>query len=225
MPRKFDIDKLPAYPDLSWESSLWGKGVERVVGVDEVGRGSIAGPVAAAAVLLPVQEGLLSELEGVKDSKVMSPASRELYARRLKDIALDYAVGFSSNLEIDEMGILPSTKLAVTRALDQMTLEPQHLLIDYIELEECGIPQTSLVKGDARSVSIASASILAKTERDALMVNFASKYPGYGFERNKGYATRFHRAALSKMGPCPVHRMSFRVAGEPLGEFNCENGE
>jgi len=213
MPQKFDPDLLPQSPDLSWESSLWKKGIKRIAGVDEVGRGAIAGPVAAAVILLPVDDNLCSELDGVNDSKKMTSKSRDHWARKLKEFALDYAVGFCSNLEIDQMGIIPTTKMAVSRALEKMTKIPQHLLVDYIELEDCRIPQTSLVKGDARSLSIAGASILAKTERDALMRRYATAYPHYGFERNKGYATHAHRQALVEMGPCPIHRKSFRVKG------------
>jgi ribonuclease HII len=160
-----------------------------------------------------MEENLRSELDGVNDSKKMTPNSRDLWALKLKEIALDYAVGFCSNQEIDRMGIIPTTKLAVMRALEKLTILPQHLLVDYIKLENCEIPHTSLVKGDARSLSIACASILAKTERDALMRKYAAEYPLYGFERNKGYATHAHRQALVEMGPCPIHRKSFRVKG------------
>lgn len=213
MSARFDLTQLPQSPDLSRESSLWEKGIKRVAGIDEVGRGAVAGPVAAAVIVLPPGNDLVSALEGVDDSKKMTPASRQHWAIKLKECALDYAVGFCTNTEIDEVGIISSTKLAVKRALDKMSMTPQHLLIDYIELEDCAIPQTSLVKGDLRSLSIAGASILAKTERDALMVKLAQEFPDYGFDRNKGYATRAHREALAELGPCPIHRLSFKVKG------------
>lgn len=213
MPPKFDLDRLPESPDLSWESTLWEKGLKRIAGIDEVGRGAIAGPVAAAVLLLPLDYNLGAELDGVNDSKKMTSKARDHWALKLKELALDYAVGFCSNVEIDEMGIIPTTKLAIKRALDKLEKIPQHLLIDYLELQDCKIQQTSLVKGDARSLSIAGASILAKTARDALMRNYATEYTHYGFERNKGYATKAHRDILSEVGPCPIHRMSFRVIG------------
>jgi len=213
MRRKFPIETLPAKPDLGFESALWSSGLDKIAGIDEAGRGALAGPVAAAVLLLPADTSLADRLEGVRDSKVMTTKAREYWGGVIVEIALDWAVAFAAHQEIDEIGILPATRLAIGRALDLLQFTPQHLLIDYIELKEYSIAQTSLVKGDARSLSIAGASILAKTSRDDLMRQFGDRYPGYGFAANKGYGTRTHREALMSMGPCPIHRKSFRLHG------------
>ena len=213
MRRKFPLESLPAKPDLSFESALWSSGLDKIAGIDEAGRGALAGPVAAAVLLLPADDSVADRLEGVRDSKVMTPKAREYWGELIMETALDWAVGFAAHQEIDEIGILPATHLAIGRALDLLQLSPQHLLIDYIELKEYSIAQTSLVKGDARSLSIAGASILAKTSRDDLMRQFGDSYPGYGFASNKGYGTRTHREALMSLGSCPIHRVSFRLQG------------
>jgi ribonuclease HII len=209
MPVKFDRNLLPSAPDLSFESRLWSSGFSHLAGIDEAGRGALAGPVAAGAVILPVEPGLIEILRGVRDSKEMTPAQREVWAGRLPGIAITCGVGFASAQEIDAIGILPATRLAVWRALELLKVPPQHLLVDYLEIPGCAIPQTALVKGDARSLSIAAASILAKTARDALLRQLDSQYPGYGFSTHKGYGTAAHLAAIQRLGPCPVHRKSF----------------
>ena len=209
MPVKFDRSLLPAAPDLSFETELWASGLSRLAGIDEAGRGALAGPVAAGAVILPSEPSLVETLLGVRDSKEMTPASREYWAGRLQGLAVACGVGFASAREIDELGILPATRLAVQRALEQLSVSPQHLLVDYLELPGCRIPQTALVKGDARSLSIAAASILAKTARDALLRQLDSQYPGYIFAAHKGYGTAAHLAAIQRLGPCPIHRLSF----------------
>ena len=210
MVRKFDRSLLPPAPDFTFECVQWGRGLRYVAGIDEAGRGALAGPVAAAALVFPPQEELLDELQGVRDSKQMTPELREYWAERLPDIALTCAVGFVSPGAIDDIGIVPATRLAMTRALDNLSLRPQYLLIDYVELSEYALPQEALVKGDARSLSIAAASILAKTARDACMRDLDSVFPGYGFTSNKGYGTAAHRAALGNLGPSPIHRKSFK---------------
>jgi ribonuclease HII len=209
MPVKFDRNLLPAAPDLSFEAHLWSVGIFYLAGIDEAGRGALAGPVAAGAVILPVDLGLTETLRGVRDSKEMTPAQREYWAGRLPDVAITCGVAFASAREIDETGILPATRLAIRRALEFLSVSPQHLLVDYLEIPECEIPQTALIKGDARSLSIAAASILAKTARDALLRQMDSQYPGYGFAAHKGYGTSAHLAAIQRLGPCPVHRKSF----------------
>jgi ribonuclease HII len=210
MPLKFDRSLLPATPNLSFEIERWASGVCVVAGIDEAGRGALAGPVAAAALVLPVDEDLCRQLSGVRDSKEMTPHQREIWAVQLRACALAYGVGMASHLEIDAIGIVPATRLAVQRALESLNISPQHLLLDYLKLPDCPIPQTSLVKGDARSLSIAGASILAKTARDALMRQLDALYPGYGFAAHKGYGTLAHRQALAYLGPSPIHRLSFK---------------
>jgi ribonuclease HII len=176
---KFDLSLLPESPDLTFEQRLWGMGVRFVAGVDEAGRGALAGPVAAGAVVLPWEDDCLIEnLEGVRDSKVMTAKARTHWAEVIKRTALAWGVGFASAQEIDRMGILPATRLAATRALAGLDMSVEHVLIDYLVLPEVEILQTSLVKGDAQSLSIACASVLATTARDAVLVWMEKTYPG-----------------------------------------------
>jgi len=209
MTPKFDIRLLPESPDLSFEIPFWEKGLLHIAGIDEAGRGALAGPVAGGAVVLPPDPDIDRLLEGVRDSKQMTPMQRAFWAKRLKEIALAWGIGYASNQEIDELGIVPATRLAVRRAVAKLSIRPDHLLVDYLELPGSSVPFTPLVKGDARSLSIAAASILAKTGRDALLVELDVRYPGYGFADHKGYGTRAHLSALVNLGPCPVHRLSF----------------
>jgi ribonuclease HII len=215
---KFDLSLIPARPDLKFEKALWAKDVHFVAGVDEAGRGALLGPVAAGAVILPAdQSDLMDRLEGVRDSKEMTPAEREDWAVQIQTVALAWAVGYAAAVEIDKIGIAPATRLAACRALAQLAPAAEHLLIDYIKLPEVDLPQTSLIKGDARSLTIAAASVLAKTGRDAILVGMDREFPGYGLAQNKGYATAAHRAAIASLGPCKQHRHSFapiRVEGE-----------
>ncbi|MEA3327297.1 MAG: ribonuclease HII [Chloroflexota bacterium] len=210
-PRKrFDRSLLPERPDLTFERNLWDEGLCFVAGVDEAGRGALAGPVAAGAVVLPSDFSNLAErLKGVKDSKVMTAKDRDVWALAIKDIAVDWGVGFASADEIDRIGIVPATYLAVKHALAQVKCSVEHILVDYLTLPEVRVAQTPLVKGDARSLSIASAAVLAKTSRDALLVQMDEEFPGYGFASNKGYATKAHRTSIRKLGPCEQHRRSF----------------
>lgn len=208
---KFDRSLLPEAPDLYFESELWAKDIKLVAGIDEAGRGALAGPVSAGALILPAEPGLQDFLEGVRDSKEMTPGQREFWALRLKKYALSWGVGFASHQEIDAFGIVEATRLAAQRAVNELVPPPQYLLIDYLELPDCSLPQTALIKGDARSLSIAAASILAKTSRDALMRQMDTCYPGYGFAAHKGYATVAHRQAILELGPAPIHRQSFAL--------------
>ena len=215
MSRKFDLALLPPSPNLQFEMELWDAGVTSVAGIDEAGRGALAGPVAAAAVILPQDPTLVDRLEGVRDSKQMTARAREEWAPLIERMALTSAVEFVPASVIDEIGIAPATRLAARRALTRLVPQPQHLLIDYIRLEEVEMPQTSLVKGDARSLSIACASVLAKVARDSLLRQLDGQYPGYGFARHKGYATAAHRAAIHDHGPCPEHRLTFSPMRQP----------
>jgi ribonuclease HII len=197
-------------PDLHWEFVFRRAGVSPVAGLDEAGRGALAGPLMAAAVILPVgQENLDQALCGVRDSKRMTPAQRSTWADRIREIASDHAVGQASAAEVDALGPLRASRLAMTRALEALGMKPAHLLIDYVCLPEVELPQTALPHGDARVLSIAAASVLAKVTRDQHMEALDAVYPGYGFKRHKGYGTWQHRHALSCHGPTPAHRLSY----------------
>jgi ribonuclease HII len=218
MVKKFDRALIPAFPDLSFEQALWSQGVQMIAGIDEAGRGALAGPVAAGVVILPARDGLMAQLRGVRDSKQMTPEQRAKWADELRLIALAWGVGLASAREIDEFGIVPATRLAAQRALQQITIQPQHLLLDFLQLPEVHLPQTSLVKGDERSLSIAAASILAKTIRDELLCDYNRQYPGYGFAVHKGYGTAAHRLAMQRLGLTPIHRRSFQWKKEEIEE-------
>lgn len=199
----------PRHPDIEIEKQLWQQGYTCVAGLDEAGRGAWAGPVYAAAVILPCDEHILQLLHGVKDSKKMTPLQRERWRGCIQSSSIAWAVGCASNQEIDELGISVATRNAMLRALNQLRYKADHLLIDYVRLKESDLPQVCLPKGDARCLSIAAASILAKTARDAYMLEMDSQYPNYGFARHKGYGTAFHRATLQTAGLCTIHRISF----------------
>lgn len=205
----FDRSLLPAEPDLSFEQIYWQSGLTVVAGIDEAGRGALAGPVYAAAVVLPPGVDVLNQLKGVRDSKQMTPGEREIAREKIINHALSWAVGYASAEEIDQVGIVPATRLAAWRAVGSLSPPPVHLLLDYLFLPDVPLPQTALVKGDCRSLSIAAASVLAKTARDAVMCELDRTYPGYGFAAHKGYGTLAHRAALQRHGLCLVHRRSF----------------
>lgn len=202
-------ESTPYAPDFSFETSLWESGYRFIAGVDEAGRGALAGPVSAGVLILPHEPEIQLQLRGMYDSKKLTPAKREKYFGIIVEVALAYAIGFSSAIEIDRAGILPATRMAMLSAFAQLQLTPDHLLVDFISIPECAIPQTSIAKGDERSLSIAGASILAKVARDGLMRQLDQVYPGYGFANHKGYGTLAHRTALSRLGPCPEHRTSF----------------
>ena len=197
-------------PTLKIERSLWRRGYSFIAGIDEAGRGAWAGPVSAAAVILPRHSGLLNELKGVRDSKLMTARQREIWAVQIKNIAVTWAVASASPEEIDEMGILPATRLAMCRCVEQLSVSPEHLVIDAVNLPAISLPQTSLIHGDALVLSIAAASVLAKTWRDDWMINASHEFPDYGFERNKGYGTRIHRQSLQKHGLITIHRISYK---------------
>ena len=205
---------IPPSPNLTFEQALWEDNQQWIAGLDEAGRGAWAGPVVAAVVIFPPIVNLEKNLLGVRDSKQMNVQQREFWAEIIREHAQSWGVGSAGHTEIDQLGILPATRLAMQRALGQLSTSPDHLLIDALLLPQLETPQTALIKGDQRSLSIAAASILAKTTRDALMRQEDHNYPVYGFSRHKGYGTRFHQQALAENGPCPIHRMSFRPLRE-----------
>ncbi len=212
MPRKkFDLASMPKYPTLEIEKKVWAKGYQNIGGIDEAGRGALAGPVSAAIVILPNIPELVQILTGVRDSKQMTQHQREAFEPLIKETALAYGIGFASNIEIDELGILPATRLAAQRAADSLSLIPDYLITDYLKLPEIDLPQEHFVKGDMRSLTIAAASVLAKTARDAEMRRLDKQAAGYALSRNKGYGTKEHRDVIQKLGKSPIHRESFKI--------------
>lgn len=188
-----------------YEQKLWDRGITRIGGTDEAGAGPLAGPVVAAAVIFP--PGLT--IPGVDDSKKLSPARRKELAREIKEHAVSWATGLATPGEIDEINIYQASLLAMRRAVKKLNPSPEHLLIDARELKSVSLPQTSINQGDSKSFTIASASILAKTHRDLIMLEMDKRHPEYGFARHKGYPTLEHREALQRFGPTPEHRHSF----------------
>jgi ribonuclease HII len=199
-------------PDLFYERELW-PAYKYIAGLDEAGRGALAGPVCVGAVILPDDAPHLSQtLSGARDSKQLTPRKRDQLAPRIKEVSSSWGIGFASAEEIDAMGIVPATRLAASRALEMLSYFPHFLLTDFrLELPELDISQTALVKGDQRSLSIAAASILAKTARDAFMSDLHEQYPNYGFRRHKGYGTLVHRKAIANLGFSPFHRKIFTL--------------
>ena len=188
-----------------------------IAGIDEAGRGALAGPVVAAAVILPLDEQIETLLSGVNDSKQLTPRKRESLFDLICQHALAFGIGRQPAAVIDEIGILPANKLAMCTAVSQLVPSPQFLLIDgRIRLPQLNIPQEPIVRGDSQSLSIAAASIVAKVTRDRLMVKLDQTFPHYGFAQHKGYGTLQHRDALAQHGPCPQHRHSFAPIRQPL---------
>jgi len=197
-------------PSLIYEQRLWDAGYHRVAGLDEAGRGSWAGPVVAAAVILPPDQPRLAEiLSGVRDSKTLTAARREALLKAIEQQALAWGVGAVSPGEIDARGIVSATRKAMSLALEALSPPADYLLIDHLSLPDQPLPQTSLPRGDALILSIAAASIVAKVSRDRLMVDLDAQFPGYRFGQHKGYGTQQHQAALASIGPCIAHRLSF----------------
>ncbi|NNE98520.1 MAG: ribonuclease HII [Pyrinomonadaceae bacterium] len=192
---------------LDFENRASQEGYKCVAGVDEVGRGCLAGPVVAGAVILNRSKALP---EGLNDSKKISKKKRETLAAKIKECALGYAVGQIEADEIDQINILEATKKAMGLAIRNLQVEADFLLIDALELKNVVLPQKGIIKGDSISASIAAASIIAKVYRDKLMKDYAETYPAYGFERHAGYGTQAHFLALRKNGVTPIHRKSFK---------------
>lgn len=190
---------------LEFEKEALAKGYKSVCGVDEAGRGPLAGPVCAAAVILP--EGVI--IDGVNDSKKLSEKKRESLFDVIREQALSYSIAYATVDEIEEINILNATMLAMRRAIDGLEIKADYAMIDGNKIPPIDINAECIVKGDAKSMSIACASILAKVSRDRLLYKYAEEYPMYGFDKHKGYGTKVHREAILKYGPCPYHRKSF----------------
>ncbi len=188
-----------------YENQLTEKGYSNICGVDEAGRGPLAGPVCAAAVILRPND----IIEGVNDSKKLTEKKREVLFDIIKERAVSYSIAFATVEEIEEINILNATMLAMKRAISGLKISADYAIIDGNIVPDLNIPCESIVKGDAKSMSIAAASILAKVSRDRLLLEYARQYPQYGFEKHKGYGTKVHTQAIKEYGPCPVHRMSF----------------
>jgi ribonuclease HII len=201
---------------LNFERVLWKSGIQAVAGVDEVGIGPLAGPVVAAAVIFPPG----TELAGVDDSKQLEPEQRVKLEAAIRQSATAIGVGLAEVSEIDHLNIYHAALLAMRRAIEALSLKPEHLLIDARVIPGIAIPQNSFNKGDGINFSIAAASIIAKTHRDRLMEELEKKYPGYGFAQHKGYGTSEHQNAIRGLGPCPIHRLSFPFIRELCGEFS-----
>lgn len=194
------LDSMQVY-----ERALREQGIRLIAGVDEVGRGPLAGPVVAAAVILPEDFDVL----GVDDSKKLSEKKREELYDKITEWAVCWAVGMADNRRIDEINILNATKEAMAEAIGALSQAPEHILIDALTLPQISIPQTGIIKGDAKSLSIAAASIVAKVTRDRMMTEWSKSYPAYAFDRNKGYGTKDHYAGIAESGICPIHRKTF----------------
>ncbi len=203
-------------PDCQHELALIAAGYTHIAGIDEVGRGCWAGPVVAAAVVLSdVVWHMPTLLAGLNDSKQLSASQRTALVQTIERVALGIGIGWVSAYDIDCFGILNATKLAMQQAVMCLPLIPDALLIDAVTFPHWAIPQQSLIKGDARSVSIAAASVIAKVYRDQVMGSYDTCYPGYGFAQHKGYGTAQHQVALAQLGPTPQHRFSF----SPISDY------
>ncbi len=198
---------LPGTGHIRMPQDAEGRPVQYIAGVDEVGRGPLAGPVVAAAVILPRD----FDLPGVNDSKKLSEKRREELFDQILDRAVAVSLGMRDQQVIDDINILQATKAAMADAIRGLDPQPDIILIDALELEDIALPQKGIVKGDSVSISIAAASIIAKVTRDRMMVDYAKRYPGYAFEKNKGYGTKAHYEGLDRQGACPIHRQSFLV--------------
>ena len=188
------------------EKEIYETGIETICGIDEAGRGPLAGPVVVAAVIMPKD----SMIEGVNDSKKVSEKKREALYDQILEEAIAYGVGIIDQKEIDELNILNATKKGLTTALKELKVKPERILVDALNgIDTLGIPYTSIIKGDAKSYSIAAASIIAKVTRDRIMREWDELYPMYGFEKHKGYGTKMHIDAIKENGLCPLHRLSF----------------
>ena len=190
-----------------FEQTLRQQGYQRIAGIDEAGRGALAGPVVAAAVILPINR----RISGVTDSKQLTPKQRARLFDEIYHAAVAVGVGRINNKEIDEINILQATMGAMAQAIAQITPSLDYVLVDGTHLPEISLPAEAIPKGDTLVHSIAAASIIAKVTRDRLMIEFDEIYPGYGFQKHKGYGTLLHRQAIAQLGPCPIHRRSFKL--------------
>ena len=199
-----ELERLTKLKEI--EEEIYKTGVETICGIDEAGRGPLAGPVVVAAVIMPRD----SMIEGVNDSKKVSEKKREMLYDKIIEEAVAYSVGIIDQKEIDKINILNATKKGLTTAIQGLKIKPQRIIVDALEhIDTCNIPYTSIIKGDAKCYSIAAASIIAKVTRDRIMRQWDEVYPQYGFEKHKGYGTAAHIAAIKEYGLCPLHRRSF----------------
>lgn len=201
------MEKVDLY---KYEKELWGNGINYIAGVDEVGRGPLIGPVVTACVILPKD----FILEGLTDSKKLTEKKRDEYYDYIMEHALSVSVGMMDEKVIDEVNIYEATKLAMYQAINNSSITPEHVLIDAMKLEELEIPSTSIIKGDAKSISIAAASVIAKVTRDRMMIELDQKYPMYGFKSHKGYPTKKHVEAIEKYGLIDGYRKTFKPISE-----------
>jgi ribonuclease HII len=204
-------------PNLSIEYKIRDTGLLHIAGVDEAGRGAWAGPVVAAAVILPLlQSDLANLLCDVRDSKLMTPPQRDSNYLLIQKVALSIGIGKATSEEVDTLGVVGATHQAMHRAIQELSIPPQHVLIDHIELPNLNVRQTPITKGDRNVLSIAAASVIAKVTRDEIMIAFDRTYPEYGFSFHKGYGTARHQKALKKFGPSSIHRKTFAPVADHL---------
>lgn len=206
-------------PSFQVEASLWAQGMRWVAGVDEAGRGALAGPVVAAAVVVAPEQAGAPVWNEVRDSKLLTPRRRSALAAAIQGLAGAWGVGVVDAARIDEIGIAAATRQAMQQAIAALVPAPDFLLIDWVRLPQVAIPQRAQAKADRTMTSVAAASILAKVERDAIMCAYATHYPAYGFAGHKGYGVAQHLAALATCGPCPIHRLSFAPIARPPSLF------
>lgn len=217
------MTKLHAIPSFDHERRLWEKHCRCVAGIDEAGRGALAGPVVAAAVIIDPSNANLPLWQEMRDSKLLTPAQRAVLAPQIRAAALAWSVAATPASKIDAMGIAAATRAAMQEAVAGLLPQPQHLLIDWVRLPLVNIAQYSCARADQTMISVAAASILAKVHRDGLMVELDARYPLYGFARHKGYGAAAHLGALSEHGPCPEHRHSFApIAAHTPPLFNAQ---
>lgn len=198
-----------------YEDELEKKGIKYIAGVDEVGRGPLVGPVVTACVILPLDY----KLEGLTDSKKLTPKKREMYYDIIMRDAISVSIGIKDEKVIDEINIYEATKLAMYEAINNSKVKPEHVLIDAMKLENLDIPSTSIIKGDLKSITISAASVIAKVTRDRMLIELDEKYPEYGFKKNMGYGTKQHVEAIEKYGIINQHRKTFRPVSEHLDHF------
>jgi ribonuclease HII len=210
---------LPQFPNLDEEDKLKSQGYELIAGIDEVGRGALAGPVVASAVILP-HPANLPWFELVRDSKELNSKKRESLFELINREAIAVGIGIIPPQVIDSINILKATKLAMMQAVEKLPKQPTFLLIDRITLSQCPIPQRGITRGDKSCLSIACASIIAKVTRDRIMAELDVMYPGYGFAKHKGYGTKTHVSCLQKLGPSPIHRLYFAPVRNVIASQN-----
>ncbi len=202
---------LGTTPNLERELALFQQGYSFIAGLDEAGRGAWAGPVVAAAVILPVgQTDLAQRLAGLNDSKKLSPNKRQHLFDLIQQTASVIGIGLAPSGLVDQINVLQATRHAMAQAIDNLASSPDYLLLDHVKLPNLDLPQLSFPKADSLSLTVAAASIIAKVTRDQMMIQFNEKFPGYAFDRHKGYGTKAHREALQQLGACELHRLSYQ---------------